>query len=59
MRDYITEAQQLLEGHSTITLKAMGRAINKTVAIGEKNLLGTRLFASDRCKLALGASMWS
>eukprot|EP00197_Chlamydomonas_leiostraca_P002103 CAMPEP_0202857678 /NCGR_PEP_ID=MMETSP1391-20130828/525_1 /ASSEMBLY_ACC=CAM_ASM_000867 /TAXON_ID=1034604 /ORGANISM="Chlamydomonas leiostraca, Strain SAG 11-49" /LENGTH=275 /DNA_ID=CAMNT_0049536509 /DNA_START=101 /DNA_END=929 /DNA_ORIENTATION=+ len=37
MRDYITEAQELLQekGLSTITLKAMGRAINKTVAIVE------------------------
>jgi ribonuclease P/MRP protein subunit RPP25 len=36
MRTYIDTALELLQakGHQTIYLKAMGRAINKTVAVG-------------------------
>lgn len=38
MRNYITYAISLLQekGHTSLILKAMGRAINKTVSIGEQ-----------------------
>lgn len=37
MKSYVSYALSLLQdkGHSSVVLKAMGRAINKTVAIGE------------------------
>lgn len=37
MRNYITYALTLLQekGHTSVILKAMGRAINKTITIGE------------------------
>lgn len=38
VRNYISYAVALLEekGHSSVTLKAMGQAINKAVVIGEE-----------------------
>lgn len=37
VRNYISYAMALLEekGHSSVVLKAMGKAINKTVVVGE------------------------
>lgn len=37
LKTYISHALSLLndKGHSTVVLRSMGRAINKTVAIGE------------------------
>jgi hypothetical protein len=41
MKGYISFGLDLLreKGHDTILLKAMGRAINKTVAIGERQIV--------------------
>jgi hypothetical protein len=49
VRSYITYALACFndKGHASVTLKAMGRAINKTVAIGENQLF--RWWASGCC----------
>jgi DNA-binding protein len=38
VRNYISYAMSLLEekGHSSVVLKGMGKAINKTVVVGER-----------------------
>jgi hypothetical protein len=40
VRNYISYAMSLLEekGHSSVVLKGMGKAINKTVVVGEAGL---------------------
>jgi hypothetical protein len=44
VRNYISYAMSLLEekGHSSVVLKGMGKAINKTVVVGECMLPGSK-----------------
>lgn len=59
MRNYITYALTLLQekGHTSVVLKAMGRAINKTVTIGERgggSTLGRTSLFGELDKSTLG-----